>query len=155
MTMADAKLEIKVGAVTFTGEGAENWLAQQLDKVLDRLPELLEVRTPDNGVSDGSETSDHNSTKKGGKKVPLAKFLKEKNATGNQVRKFLATAVWLHDNENKEMLTSADIVKALEDTKQKKLSNASQSLNNNASKGDINKKGKSFFVTDEGRERLG
>ncbi|HMH11637.1 MAG TPA: hypothetical protein VK578_00890 [Edaphobacter sp.] len=81
--MADTKLEIKVGAVTFTGEGAESWLAQQLDKVLDRLPELLEVRTPDSGGSDESETSDRDSTKKkSGKKVPLAMFLKEKNATG-------------------------------------------------------------------------
>lgn len=154
--MADAKLEIKVGTVSFTGEGAENWLAQQLDKVLNKLPELIEVSTQNNDSSDDSETKDNGATKKkAGKKVPLATFLKDKNATANQVRKFLATAVWLHDNENKDMLTTADVVKALEDSKQKKLGNASQSLNNNASKGDVNKKGKSFFVTDEGRETLG
>ena len=50
--MPDAKLEIRIGAVAFSGEGAENWLGQQLDKFLQRLPELAqaeseELRSPD------------------------------------------------------------------------------------------------------------
>ena len=31
--LADAKFEIKAGSVSFVGEGTENWLAEQLDKL--------------------------------------------------------------------------------------------------------------------------
>jgi len=39
--MAEGKIEIKVGGVSFTGQGSENWLSSQLDKVLKNLPELV------------------------------------------------------------------------------------------------------------------
>jgi hypothetical protein len=32
--MADAKIEIKVGSVSFSGEGDGKWLSEQLDKVI-------------------------------------------------------------------------------------------------------------------------
>jgi len=41
--MADSKLEIKVGSITFSGEGTGDWLSKQLDKVLAKLPELVAV----------------------------------------------------------------------------------------------------------------
>jgi site-specific recombinase len=106
--MAEAKLEIKVGTVAFTGEGAENWLAEQLDKLLLKLPELLQAHCHDEDkVShEKKETAKsdvaHHSPKKG---ITLAVFLKEKKATSNQARKFLATALWLHDERamNKDL----------------------------------------------------
>ena len=36
--MAEAKIEIKVGAVSFSGEGDGQWLSDQLDKVLEKIP---------------------------------------------------------------------------------------------------------------------
>jgi len=42
--MSDSKLSIKIGSVEFSGEGNQDWLASQLDKILDKVPELLKVR---------------------------------------------------------------------------------------------------------------
>ncbi len=36
--MADAKLEFKLGAIEFSGEGEKDWVAAQLDKILDQVP---------------------------------------------------------------------------------------------------------------------
>ena len=38
--MADAKLEVKIGAITFTGEGTEKWLAEQLEVIIKAAPKL-------------------------------------------------------------------------------------------------------------------
>ncbi len=44
--MAESKIEIKVGGVSFSGEGGESWLSAQLDKMLKYLPELVTVVPP-------------------------------------------------------------------------------------------------------------
>jgi hypothetical protein len=52
--MANAKIEIKVGAVSFSGEG--RWLSEQLDKVIEKLPELASIapaETRDEGNGGG------------------------------------------------------------------------------------------------------
>jgi hypothetical protein len=154
--MADARIEIKVGAFSFSGEGTEKWLSGELEKLLVKIPELADV-TADTGNGDDPDKSD---TKLGhskkGKVVPLATFLKEKSATTNQVKKFLATAVWLHDSNKQERLTSGDVKTALKTANQNKLTNPANCLNQNAAKGFCEKDGSNgFFVTDEGRESLG
>lgn len=54
--MADAKLEIKVGAFTFTGEGTEKWLSGELEKLLAKLPELVEVAPAEPHAGDGDKS---------------------------------------------------------------------------------------------------
>jgi hypothetical protein len=72
------------------------------------------------------------------------------------VRKFLATAVWLHDSRNMDRLTTGDVTKALSANRQGKLTNPSDCLNGNVKRGFCEKDGKKqFFVTDEGRTNLG
>jgi hypothetical protein len=44
--MAEAKIEIKVGAVSFSGEGESKWLAEQLDKILTCVPQLSKTSLP-------------------------------------------------------------------------------------------------------------
>lgn len=152
--MADAKIEIKVGAVSFTGEGDGKWLSDQLDKVLEKLPLLAEIKAAEPS-GDGSENGGGHVAKP---KISgtLAVYLKEKKATANQVRKFLATSVWLHDHDRREFLTTAEVSKALADAKQSELTNPAQSLNNNVTKGFCQKQGgRNFFVTDEGRNNIG
>lgn len=83
----------------------------------------------------------------------LAVFLKEKNATRNQVKKCLATAIWL-EAKGKQRMTTSDVTKALKDSNQARLGNASDCLNQNVSKGYCEKDGKEFFVTDEGKSSL-
>jgi len=87
-----------------------------------------------------------------GKKA-LGTYLKEKSATTNQTKKFLATAVWL-ESKGKSKLKTTDITKAPNDSSQKKLSNAAQFLSNNVGKGFCEKDGDEFYVTDEGRDSL-
>lgn len=154
--MTEAKLEIKVGNVSFSGEGQGEWLSKQLDKVLAKLSELADAGTVEPDDSNGGAVSNAGGTHSpSAKKTTLAAFLKDKNAASNQSRKFLATAAWLHDNENKTRLTTADVTRALTNSNQTRLANASKELGRNNAKGFIEKDGKSqFYVTDDGRVEL-
>lgn len=155
--MADAKLEIKVGAVSFSGQGSETWLSQQFVKMLERLPKFTNVVVPEAGGDDPEASSA--ATKKAmssDKHVgTLVAFLKEKKASSNQTRKFLATASWLHTKDGKDRIMTSDVTTALNSQSQGKLSNAAQCLINNVKSGFIAKDGKKqFYVTEEGRTEL-
>ena len=161
--MTDAKLEVKVGTISFNGEGEETWLAGQLDKFLAKLPELVETdaaveaKSPaGNGSVESGKPGDSKGNTPAGSKtgISLAAFLKDKNATANQVRKFLATSLWLEDESGMERVSTSDVTKALSDNKQGKLGNAAQCLISNVKPGYVVKDGKKFYVTDEGREEI-
>lgn len=153
--MTEGKITFKVGAIEFSGEGEQEWVARQLEKILDKSPELINVvplidppqvvqqvqphtpMTPDPDIAQKT----------------LASFLKEKNATSNQNKNFLATAVWLEARGKNRIMTS-DITKALKESNQTRIGNASRCLSHNVSKGYCEKDGKEFFVTEEGKNFL-
>lgn len=149
--MAIAKIEIKLGAIDFKGEGEEQWIEGQLDKILQHAPGLLKLglvsqdRTNKGSGSGGGVNLDS--------EITLAKFLSEKSAGGNQVKRFLATAVWLDSRGNKKP-TTGDVTKALRDNHQPRLSNPADCLNKNVSKGHCEKDGRQFFVTPDGFKEL-
>ncbi|HEV8417015.1 MAG TPA: hypothetical protein VGQ49_25690 [Bryobacteraceae bacterium] len=155
--MADARLEIKAGLVSFVGEGTEDWLAKQLDKLLGKLPEFarLPQSDPDAGKNDGAGQGGQSNNNASSENIgSLATYLKEKKATSNQSRKFLATAAWLQLGGMKR-ITTAEVTKTLSTHNQGKLTNASQCLNNNATSGNVVKDGKKqFYVAEEGFEEL-
>ncbi len=153
--MADSKLEIKVGPITFSGEGDGDWLSAQLDKVLSKIPELVAAAPQESpaGGNNGAKQSGAQTT--GQVSGTLAAHLKATGSTTNQVRKFLATAVWLHDTQNKSRLTTAEIPNALKSSNQSRLSNPSDALGKNVGKGFCDKDASGFFVTPEGRASLG
>lgn len=154
--MSDSKIQIKVGIIEFSGEGDQDWLANQLDKIFAKIPELLKIEqtsppkgmnTDNAGVTNNGHTSE--------KPANLVTYLKDKNATSNQVKKFLATSAYLQLN-GKERLSTSDVSNTLKDAKQTKLSNASDCLNQNIKKGHCEKDGaKQFFVTSNGFTELG
>jgi hypothetical protein len=154
--VADSKLEIKVGAITFSGEGNGDWLSKQLDKVLARIPELLAAPSDiaQNSGSGGAHQPIIGGAQHTQASGTLATFLKTANANDSQTRKFLATALWLHDAEDKNRLTTSDVSGALSKHKQGKLTNASNCLAENAKRGYCVREGKQFYVTNEGRESL-
>lgn len=159
--MADAKIDMKVGPVSFSAEGSEKWLSGELDKVLEKAPELANTVPTQTGGNDvgvserGGESSDTGSGTRKKPKGTLAGFLKEHRATTNQVRKFLATATWLQQHDDKERLTTKEITKALSDAKQTALTNPSQCLAHNVKQGFCQRDGKKqFYVTPEGIEDL-
>jgi hypothetical protein len=151
--MSESKIEIKIGQITFSGQGEPDWVAKQLDKILAQAEKLIQLAPVPS--DDGEAGSGH---KPMGKDSAIAKktlpaFLQEKNATTKQVKKFLATAVWL-EAKGQNRLTTGDVTKALGDANQKRLGNPADCLNQNVSKGYCEKDGKQFFVTDEGKSSL-
>lgn len=90
-----------------------------------------------------------------GENVTLASFLNQTKSKSSQVKRFLATAEWLHKS-GKEALTTRDVPIALDKNRQNKLSNPADCLNKNVRKGYCEKRtGGQFYVTDEGRNTLG
>lgn len=154
--MTDAKIEFKIGAIEFIGEGEQEWLSQQLDKILEKAAELSAI-IPQAGPPQGAETPPASHAPMGPDtniaQQTLASFLKEKNATSKQAKKFLATSVWL-EAKGKNRLTTGDIIKALKDSNQTRLGNASRNLTDNVSSGFCERDGKEFFVTDDGKRSL-
>lgn len=157
--MGEAKIEIKIGEVSFSGEGNQEWLTEQLDKILDKASELIKLgpALKDHNYNTAGDTTHRPADFSKDKNISsqsLASFLKSKNAATNQVDKFLATAIWVEAKENKDRLRTADISRALSTAKQTKLRNPSETLNQNVSKGFCEKNGKEFFVTQEGKSHM-
>ncbi len=150
--MSDAKIEFRLGSMSFSGEGTEGWLSAELSKTLDRIPDLAKV-VP-NSITDVGANAPTTTVRVQKQTGTLATFLREKGAATNQVRKFLATAAWLHDHDNKPRLTTKDVTSALSGSNQSRLTNASDCLNQNVGKGFCEKEDKQFYVTEEGRAEL-
>jgi hypothetical protein len=148
--MGEAKIDVRVGEVSFSGEGEGKWVAEQFDKMLKHLPDLVAVAPVQ------AEAGAPSSAPGAGKaKATLASFLASTNSKTNQVRRFLATALWLQ-NSGKTHLTTAEVSKALSDNHQNRLTNPSQCLAENVKQGFCEKSGKKeFYVTDEGRDEIG
>jgi len=71
------------------------------------------------------------------------------NADKNQVKKFLATAVFLH-SQGTEKFSTPTVSKALKAAQIEKLINASDCLNKNEKKGFCIKDDKEFILTEAG-----
>lgn len=81
-------------------------------------------------------------------------FLNTKKAATNQNLKFLATSVWL-ESKGKKRLKPSDVSLALKEANRKKLGNPSECLRQNVSSGCCERDGNEYFVTAEGRAKLG
>lgn len=155
--MTTSKIEVQFGNFSFSGEGEADWLASQLDKILDRAESIVKL-VPQPAVPQVSSDNSHHApavfseNNEIGKKA-LVTFLKEKNATTNQIEKFLATSAWLEAKGQKRVSTG-DITAALKNASQSRLANASDALAKNVGKGFCEKEGNQFFVTQEGKEHL-
>jgi hypothetical protein len=149
--MTIAKIGFKIGEIEFSGEGEEIWVTKQLDRILEKVPELLSL-SPVKPIADTNSKSNKTDSSEIAQKT-LATFLKEKSATVNQVRKFLATSVWLHAKGNSRLETSS-VTRALRESNQSRISNPADTLNQNVKKGFCEKEGKSFFVTEEGKAEI-
>ena len=176
--MAQSKIEFKLGDLHFVGEGDKTWVTQQLDKIINKAPSLLNTGA---GVEDensttkyyskaGNKTSWTSTGKRGRKKskqsIPtpqvagvrsaaqskeLSSFIKSK-AASNQRAKFLAAAIWLNKKGNNQVVTR-DVTKALKDARIS-LINPSQYLNQNVKQGYLRKSGDGFVPTKKGVEAL-
>ena len=85
----------------------------------------------------------------------LAQFIADKKVSTNQVRKFLATAVFLANSSGVSRLSTSMISKALKGNGIETLQNASDCLNKNEKKGYCIKDGKEFIITENGYLSIG
>lgn len=148
-----AKIDIKIGTISFMAEGEQSWLAEQLAKVLEAAQsagaiqaaavENTAVQKLEAGAKVGTNFT-----------VSLGAFIKSKSAESNQVKRFLTTAAWL-EKRGADDLATASVTEALAKHRQTGLSNPAHCLNQNVSKGFCEKKGKGFFITPEGWTSLG
>jgi len=156
--MPDGKIEISIGDISFIGEGEQSWVAEQLDKILEKAPDLTKIVPKKKKVSQTEAASEHHieGDNAGGAMIAqqtLPSFLGDKNAKSNQTIKFLATSIWLHAKGNRRLKTG-DVTSALSNANQTRLSNPSNCLRANIKKGFIEKSGNEFFVTDDGKASL-
>ena len=153
--MSEGKIEISIGDISFVGEGEQNWVAEQLDKILEKAPELTKITPKRKKVSQTDPAPEHPVEGDDAAIVQktLPAFLGDTKAKSSQVIKFLATAVWLHAKGSNRLKTG-DVTKALSNASQNRLSNASNCLGANIKKGFIEKTGSEFFVTDDGKASL-
>ncbi|MBI5921645.1 MAG: hypothetical protein HY847_08310 [Betaproteobacteria bacterium] len=156
--MSEAKIEFKLGSIEFSGEGDKDWVSQQLDKIIQQAPKLLAIAPiPLPAAITSNDSASHSHQPMPADPAiasqPLATFLKGKTADKNQVKKFLATAVWL-EAKGKTRISSADITAALKASNQTRIGNPALCLSRNISKGHCEKDGNQFFVTTDGKASL-
>lgn len=85
-----AKIQISLGALSFSAEGEEKWLTDQFKFAIGQLDTLAKIAAPLSAADQKEETE---STDTGDKPVgSLVAHLKDRNAEASQNRKFLATA---------------------------------------------------------------
>jgi len=176
--MSESKIDFSFDNLHFACEGDKDWVETQLNMILNRIPGLnksgsfitsqidkpsAEKLFPVAGfVTEYPADGGKEKGKRGRKpKVaaeplveepsgdPLFEFLKEKNADKNQVKKFLATAVYLH-SQGMEKFSTPVVSKSLKAAHIEKLINASDCLNKNEKKGFCIKDDKEFILTESG-----
>ena len=176
--MAESKIDFTFDNLHFSCEGEKDWVETQLNQILNRIPGLnkpelfaksAKAKSSSNHdvaedvlIAESAVTEVKEKGKRGRKPKlvaeplveepsgdPLYEFLKEKNADKNQVKKFLASAVYMH-SQGGEKFSTPMISKALKASHIEKLINASDCLNKNEKKGFCIKDEKEFILTDEG-----
>ena len=144
-----ASVSFKIGQLEFAAEGDEAWVSEKIEFILKQSAPASAAATPAAGAS--ATTPNQGAI---GPISSLASHIKKHGGSDNQVERFLATAHWL-TLKGEKSLTTSDVNKALRDNHQSKLSNPSDCLNKNVSKGFCEKDGKSFYITPEGLEHVG
>ena len=162
--MANSRIEIKIGSIEFIGEGEQEWVTEQLDKILEKaesleskikkatiMTEQKEVITP----VIAEHPTDLFSAPKPKRVIPenLSTFLRKKDAVDKQRRKFLGAAVWLQLN-GQQMIKTKEVTEALRAARQVKITNPSHQLNQNIAQGYCQKEGRGFYVTPQGVENI-
>lgn len=143
------KIKLQVGDMRFYGKGEQDWLNEQIDKLL----AAAKSGKFENSHKSAADVPQQESTKTENSE-PLAEFLNDKQRNETEARRFLATAAWLF-LQGSDSFESRDVTKALQEHAQKKIGNPSRALSRNIARGYCAKTKKGNYVTDEGMEEIG
>lgn len=103
--MSESKIQVKVGIVEFSGEGDPEWLASQLDKILEKIPELLKIEVSSTARSNGSGANNGTGSISGLSVTNIAGKLNSKSGADL----IIAAAAYLHFIEKKEAFSRDEI----------------------------------------------
>jgi hypothetical protein len=148
---SQGRVEIKIGNLSFAAEGDQDWLGEQVNKIMAAASSAITQSKSENGGSESKATVPMAEVSAIGS---LATFLKKAGGESKQVQRFLATAGWLF-KRGATSLTTAAVSTALAENHQKRLANPADCLNQNVGKGYCEKQRDGFFITPEGWKALG
>ena len=151
--MGQAKIQLTVGGVSFSGEGEQEWLEKQLHDILEAVPWLAKIEAPSPVGDAGIELPRSDSAKEPFNQS-LASYIREKGGDATQPKRFLVTADWLRRRGDNSLKTGT-VTEALRSNQQKRLGNPSDCLNKNVNQGLCEKSGATFFITPDGLKALG
>lgn len=147
--MSDSKIQVKVGIVEFSGEGNQDWLAKQLDKILDKVPELLKIEVGDSSNknnNNGGGSGSGGGTISGLSVLNIAGKLNSKS--GSDVA--IAAAAYLHFVEGKAVFSRDDLSSAMKKAtglyKGSMLANLTGTLAQLEKNGTFNKSSNSYSI---------
>jgi len=108
--MSESKIQVKVGIVEFAGEGEQEWLAKQLDKILEKVPDLLKIEVsnsfkPETGTTGSNPAGSGTSGISGLSVLNIAGKLSSKSGSDLAI----SAAAYLHFVENKISFIRDDI----------------------------------------------
>ena len=146
------KIRVKLDNFEVEYDGPEAFLEGKLQEVVRSLSEFERKASGSGQRSDAARKEERTPG------TPLPLFLKS-DKIKSQADRFLATAVWLRDEKEQKSLKTSDVTRALKDSQERRLSNASECLNVNIGKGyceiDSRKSSeRTFYVTAQGREHI-
>jgi hypothetical protein len=169
--MSQSKIEFRLGAIHFIGEGDKEWVTKQLDKIISQASSLIRVAGGSEEEMNTDSLEDFSSKKSNRRRgrqpaspsvtgiksttsgKDLAAFIQSKRASSNQRAKFLAAALWL-SKHGKSNPGTRDVTNALKEARIPALINPSQYLNQNVKQGYLKKSGNGFIVTKKGETAL-
>jgi len=146
--MSDSKIQVKVGSVEFSGEGNQDWLSKQLDKVLEQIPKLLksEMDTPKKAGIKSDSTDSGESSITALSLINIAGKLNCKS--GNDLA--VAAAAFLHFIEHKLAFSrdelSSTMKKALGFYKENMMGNLTKTLTQLEKSGVFNKSSNLYSI---------
>jgi len=163
--MAQSKIEFRFGDIHFVSEGDKTWVTKQFDKIIGKVPSLLNVsgniavsssekfggsNRSNKRVIKSSVVPDVESVKRRGISKDLSSFIQAQKAGSNQRAKFLATAAWL-TSHGKQSFVTRDVTKAIKEAQLPGLVNPSVNLSQNLKQGFLKKSGKEFVLSQKGK----
>ncbi|MBL7846061.1 MAG: hypothetical protein JNL40_01235 [Cyclobacteriaceae bacterium] len=109
--MSESKIHVKVGIVEFSGEGDKDWLAEQLDKILEKIPELLKIEVTNQGsqINNGNGGGSGTGKISGLSVINIASKLNCKSGPDL----IIAAAAYIHFIEKKPIFSRDDLSQAM------------------------------------------
>jgi galactitol-specific phosphotransferase system IIC component len=110
--MSESKIQVKVGIVEFSGEGDQVWLAAQLDKILEKIPELLKIEIDSESNSDKGNEGGNKRNKKGISGLSVINIAGKLNCkSGSDL--VIAASAFLHFIESKQTFSRDDLTQTM------------------------------------------